>query len=138
DHDRAPCPARLDRLDTEADETVVDEHLVPGLEHFPDHRGANGQIAVARALASRHDDVFPAREGDRAVELAEAELRALQVGDQRDRPPDLRLHRAHGAGALTVLVVGAVREVQAGAVPAPPPPPPEPPRRARTGPDPAP
>ena len=51
-----------------------------------------------------------------AVELADTELRALEVGDQRDRAAELGLGGAHQARALAVLVVGAVREVEARAV----------------------
>src|SRR5207237_2818919 len=49
----------------------------------------------------------------RPLELADAELRALQVRDQRERPPFLRLDLADETGALGVRVVVAVRHVQA-------------------------
>ena len=116
DQHGAARAALLDRLDAKPDEAVVDEDLVPGLKHLADHRRADGQLAVGRGLAPGHDHVLPTRQRDWALELADAELRALEVGDQGDRPAGLGLGRANEPGALAMLVVRAVREVEAGAV----------------------
>ena len=114
--DRAARAAKLDLVDAETDEPIVDQDLVARLEDLADHRRADGKLAVVEAFSARNDDLVAAGEGDGAIELADAELRALEVGDQRDRVADLGLGGAHQARALAVLVVGAVGEVQARAV----------------------
>ncbi len=101
-------------VDPQPDEPVVDQHVVPGLEHVADHRGRDRQLAVGRGLLGADPDLVAGVEDDRLLELADAELRALQVGDQRDRAPDLGRDLAHEPGALGVLLVRAVREVEAG------------------------
>jgi hypothetical protein len=58
------------------------------------------------------DDFLADDELHRAVELADPELRALQVGDQGQRPADLALGLADETGALGVLLAAAVREVE--------------------------
>jgi len=56
--------------------------------------------------------VLAARENDWLLQVPDPKLRALQVGDQRDRTADLRGDLAHEPGALRVLGVRAVRQVE--------------------------
>jgi hypothetical protein len=107
----ARTPAR-DLVDAQADEPVVDEDVVAGLQHLADDRGRDGQLAVRRELFRADDDVLPAHEEPRLRQVADAELRALEVGDERDRAADLRRDLAHEPRALRMLLVRAVREVQ--------------------------
>ena len=54
------------------------------------------------------------RQLDRSIgERADPELRTLQIGDQRERAAELFLDRPGEDGAARVLVVRAVREVEA-------------------------
>ena len=116
DHDVAARTAALDLLDAEPDEPVVDEHVVPGLEHRPEHGRAHGQVVgLRRVLAGDHDRVA-VRELEIGVEIADAELRPLQVGDQRDRPPGRGLRLTDESRGPRVVVLRAVGEVEAGAV----------------------
>src|SRR5690606_14418304 len=48
-----------------------------------------------------------------AFDLSDADLRALQVLQDRDRPLELLLDRADDLAALAVILVAAVAEVQA-------------------------
>ena len=95
DDDLAARPAALDRLDAQLDVPVVDEHVVADLEHGAEHGGADREVAVARRVLPGDDDGVAALERDGLGEVADAELRALQVGDQRDRPAGRRLGLAH-------------------------------------------
>ena len=117
DDDGATCASRLDGIDAKPDEPVVDQDVVAGLEHLADHRRQDGQLSVhASVLASRDDDLVAVGEQHRRLELADAELGPLQVGDQRDRPAHLLLRLPDHARVLGVLLVRPVREVEACAV----------------------
>ena len=74
----------------------------PGPQHVADHGGRDGQVAVAaRACAPTIDDLLAAFEHDAAPASSPiAELRALEVGDQRERPAELVLHLADEPRAL--------------------------------------
>ncbi len=102
DDDRAGRAAALDLVDAEPDEPVVDQHLVARLEHVADHRRRDRQLAVRRRLLGADRDLVAGVEDDRLLELADAQLRALQVGDERDRAPDLGRDLAHEPGSLGV------------------------------------
>src|SRR3712207_8367080 len=52
----------------------------------------------------------------RAREVADPDARPLEVAEDGDVAPELPRHLAHGADALEVLLVRAVREVDAGDV----------------------
>ena len=100
-------------VDAQPDEAVVDQHVVARLEHVADHRRAR-PAARRRGTRPRRTTtiVLALREHDRLGEVADAELRPLQVGDQRDRPAELAPRLADAARALGVLLVRAVREVE--------------------------
>ena len=106
----------FDLLDREADQAVVDQDVVPGLEHLGDRRGSDDEVAPAGVPGTRDVHGGVRREHARAVELGDPELRALQVCDQRERPPELGLNGTDPLGAGSVLVVRAVREVEADGV----------------------
>jgi hypothetical protein len=89
---------------------------VARLQHLADHGRADGKLAVGRAVRGADRDGFATSQRDRLLEVADAELRALKIGDQGDRPAELALGLADHAGPLAVLVVRAVREVQPRAV----------------------
>ena len=100
----------------QADEAVVDQHVVAGPQHLADHRGRDRQLAVDRDLLADDEDLFVLQQHARRGQVADPELRSLQIGDQRERLADLFLHLAHDACAGGVIVLRAVREVQADRV----------------------
>ena len=116
DHHRAGRAAALDLVDAQADEPVVDQHLVTGLEHVSDHRRGDRQLAVPASLLRADHDVIAGVEDYRLGQLADSELRALQVGDEGNRPADLGCDLAHEPGALGVVLVRPVREVETDGV----------------------
>src|SRR5262249_18156589 len=61
-------------------------------------------------------DVLAVPEHDRLREIADAELRPLQVGNERDRPAGLLLRLAHALHALGVVGLRTVRQVEAHGV----------------------
>ena len=61
----------------------------------PEHRGRDREIAVARRIVARDDDRLARPRVDRLGELADPELRPLEVGDERQRPPGAGLRLAH-------------------------------------------
>ena len=63
----------------------------PGCSTSPITVGLDRQLAVAARLLRRDDDLLAALERDGLGEVADPQLRPLQVGDQRDRPPELLL-----------------------------------------------
>ena len=116
DDHRARRATPLDVVDTQPHEPVVDQHLVSGLEHVPDHRRRDRELAVGCSLLGADPDLVASVEDNRLLQLADAELRALQVRDERDRTPDLGRDLAHEPGPLGVPLVRAVREVEAHGV----------------------
>ena len=115
DH-RAARAAGLDAVDAQPHEPVVDQHVVARLEHLADHGRADRQLAVRGALGRTDHDLFATAQRDRLVEVTDAKLGALQVGDQGDRPAELAFGFPDEPGPLAMLVVRAVREVQPRAV----------------------
>ena len=116
DHDRAAGATAVHLLDPKADEPVVDQHLVPGREHLADDRRRDGQIAVARALLRRDDHLVPGGQGSRRREVADTQLRPLEIGDQGERTGRVVGGATDQVGRDSVLLVCAVREVQPGSV----------------------
>jgi hypothetical protein len=98
------------------DEPVVDQHLVARFEHVSDHRGRDRQLAVRRGRFRGDADLIPGVEDDRLGQLADAELRSLEVGDESDRAPDLGRYLAHEPRSLGVPLVRAMREVEADGI----------------------
>ncbi len=85
DEDVAASTAPLDAVDAQPHHPVVDEHVVSRLEHRSEHRRADRDVAVlGGVLAGDHDGVA-VLELDVGVEVTDAQLGALEVGDQRDR-----------------------------------------------------
>ena len=114
--DGANCPPGLDALDAQPNHAVVDEHVVPRLQHVADRSRADRQLAVARRAGRSNDDLLAACERHRPLEVADAQLRPLQVGDQRERAAAFLLNRADKARHLGVLGAHPVRVVQPGGV----------------------
>jgi hypothetical protein len=95
---------------------VVDQHLVPGPQHLTDRRGRDRQLAVDAVWADDDGDPVACRELHRRGEVADADLRALQVADQRDRPAGALLRLADERRAVAMVVVRPVREVEPGRI----------------------
>ena len=88
DDDGAARAAILDLLDAQADEPVVDQHVVPRRQHLADHRRRDRQVAVAARPPRRRSTTSSPRASRRGrIEVADAELRPLEVGDERERAP---------------------------------------------------
>ena len=83
DEHRAVHATLLDLLNLEADQAVVDQHVVAGAKHVADHGRADGKRAVDRVLGADERDVAAAFEDDGLGQLADPQLRPLEVGDQR-------------------------------------------------------
>ena len=88
----------------------------PDAEHLADDGRRHRQLAVRRALLADDDDALVLDQAPRLVEIADAELGPLQIGDQRERPADLVLDLAHDLRPRRVILVRAVREVEADRV----------------------
>ena len=74
--------------------------------------GATGSSPSVAASSAQIVICSPLRRTIGSAQVADAELRALQVGDDRDRTADLRRDLADEPRALGVLLVRSVREVQ--------------------------
>jgi hypothetical protein len=114
DEDAAARTAALDLLDAQPDVAVVDQHLVPGSQHLGDDGRGDRQLAVLgwNAVGADDRDLRAPLEIDRSGELAHADLRPLEVPDDRDRLPGPFLRLADPARGGRVVVVRPVREVQ--------------------------
>ena len=84
----------LDLLDGQPNEAVVDQDVVARTQHLADHGRRDRQLAVQRVLLADDEDLLVLEEDARLVEVADAELRALEVGDQRERLAGLLLNLA--------------------------------------------
>ena len=103
---------RLDLLHAQAHEPVRDEHVLPGLEDRAEHGGRDRQVSVACVVLAGDDDVVARTNDHGLVEVADPHLRALEVGDQGERSPGRLLRCPDEPGALAVIVVRSVREVE--------------------------
>jgi len=108
DHHAADRLALVDLLHPQPNEAVVDQDVVARTEHLADHRRRDGQLAVGRDLLADDEHLFVLQEQTRRLEVADAELRPLQVGDQRERLAALGLHLADRARARSVILVRPV------------------------------
>src|SRR3546814_20650071 len=71
-------------------------------------------LVVARRLIEIEAKALACRQHRFAVlQLADAQLGPLHVGEDADRPPQLVIDRADGLIALSLVVVRAVAEVEA-------------------------
>ena len=108
-----PCSTSCDG---EPHEAVVDQDVVARPEHLADHGRRDRQLAVGGRLLADDDHLLVLQQDARRRQVADPELRALQVGDQRERLAGLLLHLAHDLRALGVILVVAVREIEADRV----------------------
>ena len=115
-HDGTGRATPLDLVDAEPNEPVVDQHLVAGLEHVPDHRRRDRELAVSRRLLGADADLVAGVEHHGLRELADAQLGPLQVADERDRAADLGRDLPDEPGPLGVIGMRAMREVEADGV----------------------
>ena len=102
----------LDFLHGEPHQAVVDQDVVTGTQHLADHGRRNGQLAVGGRLLADDDHLLVLQQDPRGRQIADPELRALEVGDQGERLADLILHLADDLHALGVILVIAVREIE--------------------------
>ena len=116
DEHLAVRPAAVDGADAQTHRAVVDEHVEARLQHRAEHGRRDREVVTLGDVFACDRHILPTLEQDRLGELADAKLRALQVGDQRHRAPDLVLQRADQRRARAVILVRAVREVQASSV----------------------
>ena len=106
-----PLGARLD--DPEDELAVVDEQPGAGLDRVENLLMRKvGAGCVARRLVAVEDEGLAGLQfGLVALELADAQFRPLQVGEDRRRPVELGLERADRGDPLGVIGVGAVAHV---------------------------
>jgi hypothetical protein len=116
DDDEAARSPLVHLLHGEANEPVVDQDVVAGAEHLADHCRRDRQLAVDRGLLADDEHLLVLQQDARRRQVADAELRPLQVCDQRERLAGLLLDVADDPGALGVVGVVAVREVEADRV----------------------
>ena len=114
-HDPARDLVALDRFHVERDPPVVDQNAVARLDVAREPRVRDCRpLRRPRHDLRRQDERAAAAERRAPLgERPEADLRALQVREHRDRLPDSRLDRADPLDRLAVLRVGAVGKVQA-------------------------
>jgi hypothetical protein len=111
DHGRESAGA-FDLVDAKADEAVVDQDLVARVEDTEQCGGHDRQVAVRRMPfpGDRHPVPFDEHPG--SLEVADPNLRALEVCDEGERTPGALLRLPHETRALAVLLMGAVGEVE--------------------------
>ena len=104
--------------DVEHDQAVVQQQDVAGAQVARQVLVVEAAAFVVAQFAVGVENERIARDEHRLVvlELADADLRALQVGHQRDFAADLARRLADPLGALAMVVGGAVREVEANHV----------------------
>ena len=88
----------------------------PGRSTSPITAGATGSSPSGGDLLADDEDLLVLDQEARRRQVADPQLRPLQVGDQRERLARLLLHLAHDLRPLGVILVGAVREVEADRV----------------------
>src|SRR5262249_4500305 len=92
---------------------VADGPLGTGAQHLTDGRGRDRELAGLAVRADDDGDAVARRQLHRPRgEVADADLRPLQVADQGDRPARALLRFAHERRADTVVVMGAVRKIE--------------------------
>ena len=88
----------------------------PGRSTSPITAGATGSSPSTALCSPTTSTSSSLRRIARRRQVADPELRALQVGDQRERLAGLLLHLAHDLRPRGVVLVGPVREVEANGV----------------------
>ena len=97
--DLAHSSRAVHALDAQPDVAVVDEDLVAGLEHRAEDVRRDGEIVRAAEVLPGDDDGRARLELGGGLEVADPDLRALEVGDQRERATRLRLDGASATSA---------------------------------------
>ncbi len=95
---------------------VVDEDLVAGFEHRAQDVRRDGKVVATALVLTRDHDRVAHFELGRPFEVSDADLGALQVGNQREGPACLGLHGSGSLRADAVLVLLPVGEVEADSV----------------------
>ena len=86
DDDGADRARPLDAVDPQSHVPVVDQHVVPRLEYLADRGRADRQVDAGGPVAVGADhDLVAAGEHERLGKVGHSELRALEVGDERER-----------------------------------------------------
>jgi hypothetical protein len=109
---RPPCTTRVSQLD----QSIRDEDAIAGLRVLGERRVARRHaLGIAQGLAGRDAEGLAGHQahGSSAGQRTGADLRALEVEQDRDRQAELGSDLAHQRDALAVFGVAAVREVQA-------------------------
>ena len=88
----------------------------PGCSTDPSTAGLTGRSSALRGVLAGDHDRVAVGELDVRVEIADPELRPLQVGDQGDRPAGGGLGLAHELRAPRMVLPRPVREVEARSV----------------------
>jgi hypothetical protein len=107
--------AAVHLLDPQPHAPVVDQKVVAG----PQHLGENGRAdrqSPRPVLLAGDLQLVALDEHERALQLPHAELRTLEVRDQRERAPGALLRTSNGLRTLGMILVRSVREVQPGGV----------------------
>ncbi len=116
DEHLAARAAAVDLHNSEPHGAIVDQNVEARLQHRAEHRRRDREVVALGDVLACDRHLSATLERDGLGELADAELRPLQVGDQSNRAPDLLLKGTDRLRARPVILVGAVREVQAGTV----------------------
>jgi hypothetical protein len=105
-------------LDVQRDPAVVDQDAIPDLHVLPEAAVGDARPLgrPLHRLRRQGEPVAAAQHHAAAGERAQADLRPLEVLEDRDGLPDPDLHGSDALDRLLVLRVGAVGEVQAGDV----------------------
>jgi hypothetical protein len=107
----------VDGRDDQLHESVIDEDAVADLHLARQRReGRRDLLRVADLLDRGDDEGLPGLEVVHAFDLADAQLRPLDVADDGDVAAELRGHVADDGDDAGVLFVLAVREVEAEGV----------------------
>ena len=84
------CAAGGDVVDAQADEPVVDQHLVAGLQHLPTTLRGNRQVVAGRLLAADDDELLARDEQDALRQVADVicPRSAKTASGLADLPPE--------------------------------------------------
>ncbi len=110
DSHRADRTTVVHALDAQANVTVVDQNIVARLEHLAHDRRGHRQVDLRALRPDEHLLAFRDRHG--SGEVSDAQLRPLQVGDERQGAAVLPLDVPHCSRPLRMLSLRAVREVE--------------------------
>ncbi len=100
-------------LDSQRDTAVVEQQDVAGAHVVRQFRIVKAHaLLVAECARGIEDEAGPVLEGDATLlELADADLRALQVAHDADRALEFARRFAHGFGTVQMIIRSAVGEI---------------------------